>query len=434
MKKTNILWFRKNLRIHDNPTLLKAIEQSDTLVCVFIYDEVIHYKQHGVESLGPFRAHFLWESLTALKQALQDLGSDLLILEGDAVLTLSSLYKEIDAGTIFAQQECGFCENEQEAELAKKCHLDLVDMATLLTCKQLPFDKNSLPNNFVVFRRLIEQKWSLNETQITECSSSPASMPPIPEKLQTQSLNENPATNSRAPSEKAAFKFEGSEASALKRLKTFVWDTDLLRNYRDTCNELLGANFSSKLSPWIANGSLSVRHVYHEIRRFEQEHGDNDSTRWAICELLWRDFFHFNSLKHGASLFAKGGVQSNKNCKKQIDISECELVKRWSNAETGYRFLDACMTELLETGYLSNRGRQSVSAYFVKEMGADWRLGASWFEHILIDFEPCNNYGNWNFQSGIGHDVKKLANFSIELEGKRHDPDGRYQNYWLGED
>ena len=90
------------------------------------------------------------------------------------------------------------------------------------------------------------------------------------------------------------------------------------------------------------------------------------------------------------------------------------------------------MKELLETGYLSNRARQCSSAYFVKEMGADWRLGASWFEHLLVDFEPCNNYGNWNFQSGIGHDVKKLANFSIDLEAQRYDPEQTYQNYWLG--
>ena len=432
MKNTNILWFRKNLRIHDNPTLVHAIGHSEKLVCVFVYDEVIHYKQHGVDSLGPFRAQFLWESLASLKQSLQALGNDLIILKGDAVTTLKALHEEVGASTIYTQTECGHCEQEQEQAVAQFCDLKTVNITTLLNCEQLPFDKDTLPNNYIVFRRLIEQRWENGKSNVSECCDTPTSLPPIPETLTTSSLTENPTLESKGQPTKAPLKFKGDEQSGLDRMKLFIWDSTGLENYRDTCNQLLGSEFSSKLSPWIANGSLSVRHLYHEIRKFEQARGECESTRWAICELLWRDFFHFNALKHGISLFAKGGVQSSNSCKKPIDIDQCKLVKQWCNGETGNHFVDAIMKELLETGYLSNRARQCSSAYFVKEMGADWRLGASWFEHLLVDFEPCNNYGNWNFQSGIGHDVKKLANFSIDLEAQRYDPEQTYQNYWLG--
>ncbi|PWQ98811.1 DASH family cryptochrome [Leucothrix arctica] len=433
MNKTNILWLRKNLRMHDNPTLLHASNHSEKLVCVFIYDEVIHYKQHGVDSLGPYRAKFLWESLSSLKKSLQAVGNDLLILQGDAVEILKSLHEEVNAATIFTQTECGQCEQEQEQAVSQFCNLETINITTLLNCDQLPFSKETLPNNFIVFRRLIEQQWEAQKSMVSKCCETPKTLPPVPDTLKTQSLSVNPASESKPQSAKASFLFKGDEQSGLDRVEQFIWNGTGLENYRDTCNQLLGADYSSKLSPWIANGSVSVRYVYHEIRRFEQERIENDSTRWAVCELLWRDFFHFNALKHGSSIFSKGGIQSNSCSKKSIDIDQCHLVQNWCKGETGNRFVDAIMKELLETGYLSNRGRQSISAYFVKEMGSDWRLGASWFEHLLIDFEPCNNYGNWNFQSGIGHDVKKLANFSIDQEAQRYDPQQAYQNYWLGD-
>lgn len=431
MSKTNILWFRRDLRVHDNRTLLHASEHSDKLVCVFIYDEIIHYKQHGVDSLGPYRANFLWESLSSLKTSLKQLGNDLLILKGDAVKILNTLKSEICADTIFTQYECGYCEQMQDKAVSKFSHLQYIGIGTLLTQKQLPFNKDTLPNNYIVFRRLIENKWAEHEYTVTPCSEPPKSLPPIPDSLQTKSLKNNPTEHCKKQDERAPYLFKGDEQSALDRVKQFIWGGTGLENYRDTCNQLLGADFSSKLSPWIANGSLSVRYVYHEIRKFEQKHVENESTRWAICELLWRDFFHFNALKHGSSLFTKGGIQSPSSSKRAIDIEKCEYAQKWCKGETGHPFIDACMTELLTTGYLSNRARYCVSAFFVKKMGSDWRLGASWFEHLLIDFDPCNNYGNWNFQSGIGHDVKKLANFCIDQEAKRYDPDQIYQDYWL---
>lgn len=400
-------------------------------MCVFIYDEIIHYKQHGVDSLGPYRAQFLWESLSSLKQSLKKLGNDLIILKGDAAKTLEALKSEVCADTIFTQYECSYCEQEQDKKVSQFSQLQHIGMGTLLTHKQLPFNKKTLPNNYIIFRRLIESQWENQQSLVSTCCETPKSLPPTPKTLKTQSLLENPSKHSKGQSARAPFQFTGGEQSALNRVQQFIWGSAGLENYRNTCNQLLGADFSSKLSPWIANGSLSVRYVYQEIRKFEQERGLSESTRWSICELLWRDFFHFNALKHGSALFTKGGIQSPAGSKKEIDIEKCDDAQKWCKGETGEPLIDACMKELLDTGYLSNRGRKCLSAYFVKKMGSDWRLGASWFEHLLIDFDPCNNYGNWNFQSGIGHDVKKLANFCANQEAQRYDPDKTYQNYWL---
>ena len=431
---TNILWFRKNLRVHDNPALLKASESSTHLICVFIYDEIIHYEQHGVESLGPYRAHFLWESLVALRKALKELGNDLIILKGDAAEKLKELTAETRAKTIFAQHEGGYCEQLQETAVQKFCELEIVGGTTLLDINKLPSEPASLPNSYILFRRVIEDNWNAQPWAVSDCCATPKRLPLQPENLNTIGLENNPVTESKPQSKKAAFIFNGGEAAALKRLNTYIWQENGLENYKDTRNQLLGENYSSKLSPWIANGCLSPRCVYHEVRRFEKERLENESTRWLICQLLWRDYYHFATYKHGSDLFLSGGIRGQSSSKKKISIFQSEKIKSWCQSKTGQRFVDANMMELSETGYMSNRGRQSVAIYLVKELGQDWRLGASWFERYLLDFEPSNNYGNWNFQAGIGHDIRKSNGFKIADEAKKHDPEGAYQNYWLGSD
>ena len=429
---TNILWFRKNLRLHDNPALLRANESSDRLVCVFIYDEIIHYEQHGIESLGPYRANFLWESLVALRKALNALGNDLIILKGDAAKTLRELRDQTKAKTIIAQHESGYCEQLQETAVRKFCELEIIGGTTLLDINTLPSEPASLPNSYILFRRMIEANWNEKPWAVSDCCSPPSILPPQPENLSIKGLNQNPIGNSRQSSHKAAFMFKGGEKAALERLNSFIWNESGLENYKETRNQLLGENYSSKLSPWLANGCLSPRYVYHEIRRFEKEKLKNESTRWLICQLLWRDYYHFATYKHGSDLFLGGGMRGQNSSKKKISISQSEKIQNWCQGKTGQRFVDANIKELLETGYMSNRGRQSVALYLVRDLNQDWRLGASWFEHYLLDFEPSNNYGNWNFQAGIGHDIRKSNGFKIDEEAKRHDPEGAYQDYWLG--
>ncbi|MGB1309756.1 MAG: DASH family cryptochrome, partial [Leucothrix sp.] len=326
--------------------------------------------------------------------------------------------------------ECGYCEQLQETGISQFCELDIVGGTTLLDINTLPTEPASIPNSYVLFRRVIESNWDEQAWAVPACCEPPKKLPPAPENLNLASTETNPVTDSRAISNKAVIAFNGGEQAGLARLNTYMWCGKGLESYKETRNQLLGSDYSSKLSPWLANGCLSPRQVYHEIRRFEQDRVQNESTRWLICQLLWRDYYHFASYKHGPDLFLGGGMRGQNTSKKKISIT-ADAIQSWCNGTTGQRFVDANMTELLETGYIGNRGRQSVSLYLVRDLGLDWRLGASWFEHYLLDFEPCNNYGNWNFQAGIGHDIKKCNGFKIDVEAQKHDPQGHYQAYWL---
>ena len=91
------------------------------------------------------------------------------------------------------------------------------------------------------------------------------------------------------------------------------------------------------------------------------------------------------------------------------------------------------MKELNATGFMSNRGRQNVASFLVKDLGLHWIMGAEYFESLLLDYDPCSNYGNWNYIAGVGADPREDRYFNIISQAKRYDSDGRFVKYWLPE-
>ena len=100
---------------------------------------------------------------------------------------------------------------------------------------------------------------------------------------------------------------------------------------------------------------------------------------------------------------------------------------------TGYPFIDANMRELLHTGFMSNRGRQNVASFLVRDLGLDWRLGAMHFERLLLDYDPASNYGNWQYAAGVGSDPREDRYFNIVKQASSYDPDCEYIRLWCPE-
>ena len=224
----------------------------------------------------------------------------------------------------------------------------------------------------------------------------------------------------------SAFPFKGGETEALQRLEDYFFNTKKLGVYKKTRNGLIGKDFSSKFSPWLGNGSLSTKHIYYQVKQFEKAHFKNDSTYWLIFELIWRDYFKYVSLKYGNEIFKIGGIL-NKNydwSKNQQKIND------WINGKTPEPFVNANMIELKKTGWMSNRGRQNVASYFAKSMELDWRIGAAYFESLLLDYDVHSNYGNWMYVAGVGNDPRDRK-FNVKLQADRYDSNGKYQRLWL---
>ena len=221
---------------------------------------------------------------------------------------------------------------------------------------------------------------------------------------------------------------KGGEQEALKRLESYSFESNALQEYKESRNGLLGEDYSSKLSLWLWNGCLSPRMIYWKVMQYEKEVKRNQSTYWLIFELIWRDYFKYIALKHGNRIFQLNGIGRSA---RQWEV-DFERFEKWAKGETGIPFIDANMKELNKTGFMSNRGRQNVASFLSKELQLDWRMGAEYFESMLIDYDVASNYGNWMYVSGVGNDPRDRY-FNIISQAKRYDAKGNFVKHWLTE-
>ncbi len=272
----------------------------------------------------------------------------------------------------------------------------------------------------------------------TECSTNPSTNPstdPVPSLggvdravVLGQPLGDPGRDHQSDP--RSAFPFQGDEPTALARLQHFCVVSDGLRHYKARRNGLVGTEFSSKLSPFLALGSLSVRRIWQEVLEYQDRHGADEGSDWLKQELLWREFFLWSEQRHGAAFHGASGIQN-----RQPDwVENRELFVRWCRADSGHPLIDAQLRELLATGYLSNRGRQWVASHFVNSLELPWIWGARFFEWWLIDAEPALNTGNWAYLAGVGSDPRSFGGsprrFDLERQVRLYDPGESHRLRW----
>ncbi|KAL7122441.1 hypothetical protein ACP275_01G046300 [Erythranthe tilingii] len=434
-KGVAIVWFRNDLRILDNEVLFKAWVSSEVVLPVYCIDPRLFGATHffGFPKTGALRAQFLTECLADLKTNLMKRGLNLLIQRGKPEQILPSLAKTYGAHTVYAQKET--CSEEINVERrvsenlrkefvvsSRGTKLELIWGCTMYHVDDLPFDCTSLPDVYTQFRKSVESK-----SVVRRCIRVPPSLGPSPNVEDWGCVPETSSLGLEPIKVVKGMAFAGGESAALSRVHEYFWKKDLIRTYKVTRNGMLGPDYSTKFSPWLASGSLSPRFIYEEVKRYEKQREANDSTYWVLFELIWRDYFRFLSIKQGNSLFHAGGPR-----KVQTNWSQNRaLFDAWKDGRTGYPLIDANMKELSSTGFMSNRGRQIVCSFLVRDMGVDWRMGAEWFETCLLDYDPCSNYGNWTYGAGVGNDPREDRYFSIPKQAQNYDPEGEYVAYWL---
>lgn len=427
--RRSLVWFKTDLRLHDNETLVKAIEQSDEVIPVYIFNPADYAPtEFGFTKTGSFRAQFIIQSVAALAKALQAAGSGLVVKTGNPTVILPELATAYNATKVFAKKEVAYeeklLEEQVEAALWKQhCTLETFSTSTLYHAQDLPFAVKDIPDVFTSFRKKVEKESEVRKAfDAPEKITSPALPAATIPKLKDLGLK--PATiDSRA-----VLQFVGGEDEAQKRLNHYFFDTKALSNYKETRNGLVGADYSSKLSAWLAQGCISPRYIYHAIKQYEKLYGANDSTYWLIFELLWRDYFRFMMKKHRHKFFLQTGI---KDSSQPINKHDAKKLKQWIEGHTGVDFVDANMLELKLTGFMSNRGRQNVASYLCNDLKIDWRYGAAYFEQQLIDYDVCSNWGNWAYQAGVGNDPRGQRYFNIAKQADDYDKDRSYRNLWL---
>jgi deoxyribodipyrimidine photo-lyase len=415
--RIGLFLFRNDLRIHDNLALATATAEVDQLICIYCIDPAPPGSSlRGPSPLSPHRKHFLQQSLSDLHNSLKQLGQQLIVTNDSPLNAIPQLITLHNVDQVYSSQNAGYYENKTWQTLVKRypfITFKCITTHTLFEQCDLPFQVIDLPKSFSKFRKLVE----------------PLSVKPPQPKITVMPPSPNismawPSLNS-SQMDKPLFK--GGETHALHHL-TQYFNSTLPSTYKDTRNGLDGMDYSTKLSPWLANGNLSVRQITHTLRTYESTMGANDSTYWIYFELLWREYYQLYSHRHGKELFSLSGIKPAKPTTSFYP----ERFQKWCNGNTPYPIVNACMNQLNSSGYMSNRGRQLVASCFVHELGLDWRYGAAYMEQQLIDYDVASNWGNWQYLAGVGADPRGHRRFDLTKQTLAYDPQGTFVNHWSG--
>jgi deoxyribodipyrimidine photo-lyase len=437
---TAIYWFRSDLRLEDNPNFLSACKATDRLLPIYTHapQESLIW---GFDRIGQHRQQFLRDALSDLRRQLEQLGSDLLELQAplggsmraiDRVIEVAQHYgiKTIYCEVIHAPEEMEALALLKQAGFTVYAELE----STMIAVRDLPFAPDVMPDQFTQFRTKIEKAKHL----FTDPVSAPSYIPPLPgdfkrteeiagtqSSVQIAPTGHNGHPHSSFPHYSEACR--GGSTAAEAHLRQYL-ERALPHSYKATRNQLHGLDYSSKLSPWLALGSISARSVMKQLKQFESEQGANEGSYWLWFELLWRDYFRVLHLKYGKQLYCAGGLNQSEK-----PIHNARGFQHWCSGTTGESIVDAGMHELKATGYLSNRLRQVVASYLIYDLHSDWRAGAAWFESQLLDYDMYSNQGNWLYIAGRGTDPRGGRRFNPQKQAQDHDANGSYRTLWLGD-
>lgn len=440
IRHCSIVWFRLDLRVTDHQPLTIACQRGEPVVAIYVYDNHLfrHTSHYHFPNTSVHRLTFIKQSVENVQTHLLTMGIPIYIGLGDTAEEFVKLKKcllahQFQANHIFY----GYEDGQIEQDIVRNCidHPELQDWqwhafrnGDLFAEHQHP-PLAQCPQLFTNFRVTMEQG---------NYPPSPLPIPPYSQSLSAHlipfihPLQQHPQLSPlyRENSENKSTEcmiWQGGSDAGRKRLDDYLFVTDFVSRYKITRNGLQSPNDSSRLSAWLAQGCISPREVYRELKRYEQLRIRNESTYWLFFELVWREFFRLQHRKWGNRLFQRMGIQ-RRHKEWQSDEGKIEA---WLTGKTGYPLVDASMRELVATGYTSNRARQNAASFLTQTWHIDWLLGAEWYESQLIDYDSASNYGNWQYLAGVGNDARKDRVFDVDKQAKLYDPDGKYVHYWL---
>lgn len=392
--KRGLVWFKNDLRLHDNEALTKAIQECDELIFCYAFEER-NFKilDLGFKKCDINRFKFLEQSVTDLKSHLEKLNGHLLIGADSAAQFLPKLVKKYKISDIYAEEEYA----SEELNLVKKVQemLPAVDFhfywgKTLYHKEDIPFSISNIPLSSKAYRIPVGK-----ESEPRKIFMVPTELKSVKDVKSTKFSSHKKFDFTKKEYDGAQPFLEGGETRALERLQYYTFKSELLTGYRWTRNRSQGLDYSSKFSSYLALGCISPRKIFEMVKEYESKIKKNQSTWWLVFELVWRDFFTFKGMKFGDKIFK---TKRYKNREVAFENNQ-QNFQRWCEGKTGIPFVDAHMRQLNQTGYMSNRGRVNCASYFVHDLNIDWTWGAAYFESKLIDYDVSSNWMNWHMQA-----------------------------------
>lgn len=444
-----IHWFRQDLRLSDHPALRASCQAAERQglpwLPVFVWDASWDAPGHWVpRRMGTWRRQALTDALRSLDDSLQAHGHRLLVLHGEPAAALAELMAHTGARELWSEHLPAPEEEAADARLTQAARAagwrwHRVYQSGLFELADLPFDVARTPDVFTAFRQSLNRQgaqpcppveapdawprafgsgapWLDGTAAVTDWPAQLRHRQPMPDQPRPAD------TRSSFPMHEPAWRL--GESQAQRHWRSYL-QRGLPHRYKATRNGLHGTDFSTKLSPWLAWGSISARQAQHALAAWEAEHGASESSGWITFELLWREHFRLMHFKHGRRLYGASGLSELTR-----PPHDAKAFLRWCEGRTGQALVDAGMRELATTGWLSNRLRQIVASYLIHDLACDWRAGAAWFESQLIDFDVFSNQGNWLYIAGRGTDPRGGRRFDPEKQTREHDPHAQHRQRW----
>ncbi len=416
-----IFWFRRDLRLSDNPGLAAAVASGRPLLPIYIFDD----QTAGDWIEGGACRWWLHHSLASLRISLAELGARLILRQGEATAILASLAEEVGAAAIYCNRHEEPWAWQQQKNLAAE--LRRSGRSLVAGHSALLFETQAITNQAGQNFRVFSPFWR-------HCQAQPA--PPLPldppdrinafatrvTGLELADFRLLPFNPDWAGGLRAEWK--PGESSALGKLDDFI--AGALQFYADQ-RDRPDRPGTSALSPHLRFGEISPRQILHAVR---QRAAPSHAADKYIAELGWREFSyhllaHFPDLptKPWRADFADFPWQDNE-----------PHLSAWRRGQTGFPIVDAGMRQLWQTGWMHNRVRMVVASFLVKNLLVPWQRGADWFWDTLVDADLASNSASWQWAAGCGADAAPFFRiFNPVLQGEKFDPQGLYVRRWCPE-
>ena len=426
-----LLWFRRDLRLQDNPAVAAARASGSPILPVYIHDETLETRP-----LGAALKWWLGKSLHVLDEELRAVGSRLIIWSGDATLTLLSNSQKYNIKTVICNNtydpHCEENDQERAHELsAIGVHFTTYEGALMAEPDSVKTQDGRLFRVFTPFFKALQTQDTMRHSKAPEFHPgdwyAPDNWP------DSQSLADLALQPSLTPSgldwTKGFDGFSPGERGARKALRRFLRAG--LTSYA-TDRDRPDLDLTSHLSPHLRFGEVSPHRVLLELDKAVAANPRQSAPAAKFrSELAWRDF-SYNLLRQQPRLHERNFRDDFNGFPWRRDP---EALRAWRRGETGYDLVDAGMKELWATGYMHNRVRMVTASFLIKHLLIDWREGERWFWDCLLDADPANNPASWQWVAGCGADAAPYFRiFNPIAQAAKFDPQGAYRARWLGGD
>jgi deoxyribodipyrimidine photo-lyase len=418
-----IVWFRRDLRLTDNPALAEAAASGRPVIPLYILDETKNLRAPGSASLW-----WLDKSMRALAADLEKRGSKLILRRGEAAKIIREVVENTSAKTVVWNRLYDPGLVDRDTDLKKALGEDGIEAkscnAALLTEPWVLKTKAGEP--YKVFTPF----WKALRAEVGDFAlhRAPAKLAAPARWPKSEALDGWTLHPTKPDWSKGFEVWTPGEAGAHARLDAFVGHD--LADYPRTRDEP-GDDATSRLSPHLHFGEIGPRQVWRAVESAAHRHAKlSGAADKYLAELAWRDFNH-ELLFHRPDL-------PTKSFKPAYDAfpwrTDAKGLKAWTRGLTGYPMVDAGMRQLWATGFMHNRVRMIAASFLIKHLLVDWREGEAWFWDTLVDADEANNVGNWQWVAGSGADASPFFRiFNPIGQGQKFDAGGEYVRRWIPE-